>query len=93
MSENDIFATIKKALIDELNKKAEELITNLVGEFCRELQNRKGQVIGDLIENIEFIASNDPTAQCINFQINIRNGDRNCQKELNLNAQPYRIRS
>lgn len=76
MTENDIFATIKKALTDELNKKAEELITNLIGEFHRELQNRKGQVIGDLIENIEFMASNDPTAQNINFQINIRSENK-----------------
>lgn len=76
MTENDIFATIKKALTDELNKKAEELITNLIGEFHRELQNRKGRVIGDLIENIEFMASNDPTARNINFQINIRSENK-----------------
>lgn len=72
MTENDIFATIKKSLRDELNKKAEELITTLIGEFHRELQNRKGQIIGDLIESIEFMVSNDPKAQNINFQINIK---------------------
>jgi len=77
MTENDIFATIKKSLNDELTKKAEELITSLIGEFNREMQRCKGQVVGDLIESIEFIASNDSAAQNIVFQINIRNGDRN----------------
>ncbi len=72
MNEKDIFATIKRSLNDELNKKAEELITNLIGEFHRELQNCKGRVIADLIESIEFIASNDPTTRSVNFQINIR---------------------
>lgn len=78
MNEKDIFATIKRSLNDELNKKAEELITNLIGEFHRELQNRKGRVISDLIESIEFIASNDPTTQSVNFQINIRS-DNNAE--------------
>lgn len=79
MTEDDIFATIKKALTDELNKNAEELITSLIGEFHRELQKHKGRVIGDLIESIEFTASNDSAAQNINFHIIIRNGDRNAK--------------
>ena len=72
MTENDIFATIKKSLCEELTKKAEELITSFIGEFNREMQKCKGQVVANLIENIELMASNNPAAQNIVFQINIR---------------------
>jgi hypothetical protein len=66
-------------LTEELTKKAEELITSLIGEFNREMQRSKGQIVSNLIESIEIMASNNSAAQNIVFQINIRS-DNNAER-------------
>ena len=78
MTEKDIFASIKKSLTQELTKKAEELITSLIGEFNREMQRSKGQIVSNLIGSIEIMTSNNLPTQSITFQINIRS-DNNAE--------------
>lgn len=72
MSENEFVAEMHKAMRRELSKLADEEIERLTQLFCDELEKRKSEIIGGIINQIQILINRNTANMETVFQINIR---------------------
>lgn len=84
MTDKEMLLAVENVVRQELNRVANEEIEKLVHKFRCELGKHKGEIVGKLINGIEMLSTKDLASNSVIFQINIKGGADNVEKNTNL---------
>ena len=74
MTNDGLFEQLKVQIREELDSEADKIIDELADKILNELKIRKYQLVGEMLEKIDFIASENSVGRELTFQINIKAG-------------------
>lgn len=74
MTNEGLFEQLKAQIRSELDAEADKIIDELASKIINELKFKKYKLVGEMLKNIDFIASENDVGRELTFQINIKAG-------------------